>query len=129
MARANREENVDQLYAAGADFVVSNASVGANILMNILENKESIFLSEGMHVFRYPVPAALAGRSIAAAGIRSITGSTVIAFEEGNKEPTILPPPDAVLARGMTLIMIGSPEQEARCRELLSSAGRRPRPA
>ena len=129
VARANREENVDQLYAAGADFVVSNASVGANILMNILENKESIFLSEGMHVFRYPVPAALAGKTIAAAGIRSITGSTVIALQVGTKEPSILPPPDAVLALGMTLIVIGSPEQEARCRELLSSAGRKRKPA
>jgi len=94
--------------------------VNANILMNILENKESIFLSEGMHVFRYPVPAAMVGRTIAAAGIRSLTGSTVIAFEViGKKEPTVLPAPDAVLAQGMTLIMIGSPEQEARCRELL----------
>lgn len=120
VARANREENVDQLYAAGADFVVSNASVGANILMNILENKESVFLSEGMHVFRYPVPATMVGRTIAAARIRSLTGSTVIAFEEsGKKEPTILPAPDEVLTQGMTLIMIGSPEQEARCRELL----------
>lgn len=120
VARANREDNVDQLYGAGADFVVSNASVGANILMNILDNKESIFLSEGMQVFRYPVPAAMAGRTIAACRIRSLTGSTVIALEEeGRKEPTLLPAPDAVLTPGMTLIMIGSPEQEARCRKLL----------
>ncbi|MEA3545306.1 MAG: NAD-binding protein, partial [Thermodesulfobacteriota bacterium] len=38
VARANMEENVSQLYAAGADFVVSSASVGANILTNILES-------------------------------------------------------------------------------------------
>ena len=88
--------------------------------MNILDNKESIFLSEGMQVFRYPVPAALVGKTIAAARIRSLTGSTVIALEEGGKkEPTLPPAPDAVLAQGMTLIMIGSPEQESRCRELL----------
>lgn len=120
VARANREENVDQLYAAGADFVVSNASVGANILMNILENKESIFLSEGMQVFRYPVPASMDGETIATARIRTLTGSTVIALERSEqKEPTILPTPDAVLSQDMTLILIGSPEQEARCREKL----------
>lgn len=45
VARANREENLDELYAAGADLVVSNASVGATILMNILENKESVWTS------------------------------------------------------------------------------------
>jgi Trk K+ transport system NAD-binding subunit len=120
VARANREANVDELYAAGADFVVSNASVGANILMNILENKESIFLSEGMQVFRYTVPASLDGKTIATARIRSLTGSTVIALERGGQEePTILPDPDAVLSQAMTLILIGSPEQEARCRETL----------
>jgi Trk K+ transport system NAD-binding subunit len=120
VARANREANVDELYAAGADFVVSNASVGANILMNILENKESIFLSEGMQVFRYTVPASLDGKTIATARIRSLTGSTVIALERGSQEePTILPAPDAVLSQGMILILIGSPEQEARCRETL----------
>jgi Trk K+ transport system NAD-binding subunit len=120
VARANREENVDQLYAAGADFVVSNASVGANILMNILENKESIFLSEGMQVFRYAVPASMDGKTIATARIRSLTGSTIIALERSDQaEPTILPPPDAVLSQDMTLILIGSPEQEARCRERL----------
>ncbi len=51
VARANTEENVAQLYAAGADFVVSNASVGASILMNILESKESIFFDRrGYHL-------------------------------------------------------------------------------
>lgn len=120
VARANREANVDELYAAGADFVVSNASVGANILMNILENKESIFLSEGVQVFRYPVPASMDGKSIAMARIRTLTGSTVIALErDGHEEPTLLPEPDTVLSQDMTLILIGSPEQEARCRETL----------
>jgi Trk K+ transport system NAD-binding subunit len=120
VARANREANVDELYAAGADFVVSYASVGANILMNILENKESAFLSEGMQVFRYAVPASLDGKTIASARIRSLTGSTVIALERaGEEEPTILPDPDAVLSQDMILILIGSPEQEARCREKL----------
>ena len=61
VARANTEENVAQLYAAGADFVVSNASVGANILTNILESKESIFLTEGLTIFRRPLPDILVG--------------------------------------------------------------------
>lgn len=120
VARANREENVAQLYAAGADFVVSNTSVGANILMNIMENKDSIFLSEGMHIFRHPVTEAMHGKTIRACRIREITGGTVIAIERGRKEePTVIPSPDEILTNDMTLILIGSPEQEARCRELL----------
>lgn len=119
VARANREENVDQLYAAGADFVVSNASVGASILMNILEHKESVFLSEGLQIFRHPVPASMAGKTVNSSRLRSLTGSTIIAIEQSGQEPLILPPPDAVLSRGMVLILIGSPEQEAKSRELL----------
>lgn len=120
VARANREENVAQLYTAGADFVVSNTSVGANILMNILDNKDSIFLSEGMHIFRHPVPETMHGKTIRTCRIRELTGATVIALERGRKEePTVIPPPDVVLTSDMTMILIGSPGQEARCRELL----------
>ena len=119
VARANREENVDELYAAGADFVVSNTSVGANILMNILENKESFFLSEGLEIERYPVPAKMDGLSLSGSRIRSRTGSTVIAIippDEG--EAVLLPSPETVLRRGMTLMVIGSPEQQILCRSL-----------
>jgi len=74
VARSNQEENVDQLYAAGADFVISNSSVGANILNNVLEGKETIFLTEGIDVFRAPLPASLVGLTIAESQIRPIIG-------------------------------------------------------
>jgi voltage-gated potassium channel len=120
VARANREEDVEQLYTAGADFVVSTATVGGSILLNILENKESIFLSEGIHVFRAPVPAALDGKSLQASRLRTSTGCTVIALEETETQPPLLMPgPETRLARGMNMILIGSPEQESRCREML----------
>ncbi|BCR04543.1 potassium transporter TrkA [Desulfuromonas versatilis] len=115
VARANREENVDQLYAAGADFVVSNASVGANILTNILESKESVFLTEGINVFRRPLPTALAGRTISDSRIRPQTGCSIVALELGEgEEPLIVPPPETLLEKGMGLILIGSPDQEAK---------------
>jgi Trk K+ transport system NAD-binding subunit len=115
VARANREENVDQLYAAGADFVVSNASVGANILINVLENKESIFLTEGIDVFRRPVPRQLVGKNIAESRLRSLTGCSVVALERpGDPDPVIGPTPEMVLEEGAQMILIGSPEQEER---------------
>jgi Trk K+ transport system NAD-binding subunit len=113
VARANREENVDQLYAAGADFVVSNASVGASILTNVLENKESIYLSEGIGVFRRPLPPNLAGMRLNEAHIRRLTGCSVVAIESSESvEPLVMPPPETVLEEGSDLILIGSPEQE-----------------
>ncbi len=113
VARANRDENVDQLYAAGADFVVSRASVGASILINVLESKESVFLTEGIHVFRRPLPAGLAGKTISDSRIRPLTGCSIVALEPPKGgEPMIVPPPETVLSEGVHLILIGSPEQE-----------------
>ena len=113
VARANYEENVDQLYEAGADFVVSNASVGAGILLNVLEAKASAFLTEGINVFRRSLPAALAGLTIADSRIRPRTGCSVVALSlAGESDPRVSPPPDTRLEAGANLILIGTPEQE-----------------
>ncbi len=112
VARANTDENVAQLYSAGADFVVSNASVGANILMNILESKESIFLTEGVAIFRRYVPTSLIGRTIEESRLRPSTGCSIVAIERPEKELMLAPTPEYRLTRDCSLMLIGSPEQE-----------------
>ncbi len=112
VARANTEENVEQLYAAGADFVVSNASVGANILTNILESKESIFLTEGLTIFRRPLPEIMVGKTIEESRIRLLTGCSVVALEISGTNPLPSPPPDMLLEVGMKLVLIGNTQQE-----------------
>lgn len=118
VARANTEENVAQLYAAGADFVVSNASVGANILTNILESKESIFLTEGVTIFRRTVPDVLIDKSIEASRIRPQTGCSIVALEVEEGELFLAPSPETRLIAGGKLVLIGSPAQEERFAEL-----------
>ena len=112
VARANKEESVEQLYAAGADFVVSNASVGANILTNILESKESIFLTEGLTIFRRQLPEILVGKTLEESRIRPLSGCSVVALETDSAEPLPSPAPDVRLEVGMKLVMIGSSQQE-----------------
>ncbi len=112
VARANTEENVAQLYAAGADFVVSNASVGANILTNILESKESIFLTEGLTIFRRSLPKTLLGKTIEESLIRQLTGCSVVALEIEGSDPYPSPPPDTKLESGTRLVLIGNTHQE-----------------
>ena len=112
VARANTEESVEQLYAAGADFVVSNASVGANILTNILESKETIFLTEGLTIFRRPVPERLIGRTIEESRIRPLTGCSIVALERQDMAPLPSPAPATRLTANMRLVMIGRPHQE-----------------
>lgn len=113
VARANDDVNVDQLYAAGADFVVSNASVGASILSNVLESKESVFLTEGISVFRRPIPPELIGKTITESQIRPVTGCSIVALVPADStSPLIVPPPEQLLKAGMGLLLIGSPQQE-----------------
>ncbi len=111
VARANRDESVESLYRAGADFVVSNASVGANILLNVLEGKASAFLTEGINVFRRTLPHNLAGKTIAESQLRPRSGCSIVALEQDGGS-MVSPPPDTILEEGSTLILIGSPEQE-----------------
>lgn len=113
VARANSDENVPQLYAAGADFVVSHASVGASILLNIIESKTSAFLTEGINVFRRSLPPQLSGRTVADSQIRPRTGCSIVALEPPDgSEVLVVPPPETILEAGMVLLLIGSPEQE-----------------
>lgn len=113
VARANDDTNVEQLYAAGADFVVSNASVGASILSNVLESKESVFLTEGISVFRRTLPPELIGKTITESQIRPLTGCSIVALVPADSSsPLIVPPPEQQLLDGMGLLLIGSPQQE-----------------
>jgi voltage-gated potassium channel len=112
VARANREENVKELYAAGADFVVSLVSLGATMLLNALGGKETTFLTEGVHIFWGKVPKSLAGRTVAASNLRRRTGATLVAVRRPGEERLLQAGPDLVLERGLDLLMVGRPEAE-----------------
>lgn len=112
VARANREENVAELYAAGADFVVSHSSVGASILSNIVRGRRNIFLAEGVHVFVQPVPAVLHGRTLKDSRLRSLVGATVVGIREASGNTSLDIGPDTVLDANSALLMVGPPESE-----------------
>lgn len=113
VSRATLERNVPTLHRAGADFVMSYASMGANAAYNVLEKGDVVMLAEGLDVFRHPVPPSLAGRPLAATGIRESTGCSVVALETGGATQ-INPPPETPLSAGAELILIGTPEAERR---------------
>jgi Trk K+ transport system NAD-binding subunit len=113
VSRATLERNVSTLHRAGADFVMSYASMGANAVFNVLERGDVVMLAEGLEVFRHPVPAALAGRPLGDSRIREVTGCSVVALAEAGAV-RINPAPDVVLPRGAGLILIGTTEAERR---------------
>ncbi len=53
ISRATLEHNVTTLHRAGADFVMSYASMGANAVYNILEQGDVVMVAEGLDVFRH----------------------------------------------------------------------------
>ena len=111
VSRATLERNVATLHRAGADFVMSYASMGANAVFNVLEKDDVVMLAEGLNVFRYTVPRALAGRTLAATGIREATGCSVVAVQTPGAL-SINPPADHLLAPDGELILVGTTDAE-----------------
>ncbi|MBK9167238.1 MAG: NAD-binding protein [Bryobacterales bacterium] len=113
LSRSTLERNVSTLHRAGADFVLSYASMGANVLINLLRRGDILFMAEGLHVFRLPVPPSLEGSTIAASAIRGQTGCSIVALKSGGKQ-IVNPPPQSVLEHGAEIVLIGGSESEER---------------
>jgi voltage-gated potassium channel len=115
ISRSNLEKNVSTLHRAGADFVMSYASMGANAVFNLLEQDDVVMVAEGLDVFRCPVPRELVGRTLRETDVRAKTGCSVVALEVGG-ETIVNPDPDTPLpdGRDAELIVIGNTEGEHR---------------
>ncbi len=113
IGRANADRNVASLHRAGADAVLSYASVGAVAIWNVLGLNDTLVLAEGLEVFRVPVPEALVGQSLAGAALRQQTGCTVVAVAHGERLEKN-PDPAATLRAGADLIVIADPASQHR---------------
>ncbi|NBC15730.1 MAG: potassium transporter TrkA [Bacteroidetes bacterium] len=110
VSRITHERNLDAIYRAGADFVLSYSTLGIDAIMSILKNKELIVLGEGVDLYIRTVPSSLQGRTLAESGIGAKTGLNVIAVKTDGQVITRLPP-DQRLVPGAELVMIGADEQ------------------
>ncbi len=111
ITRATLERNVAALHRAGANMVISYASMGATVLFNLLERSDLLMIAEGLDVFKMPVPAALEGKTLATANIRQQTGCTVIGIDKHDTTVTDLRP-QTVIPEGAEIVLIGSAEGE-----------------
>ena len=113
ISRSTLERNVNTLHRAGADFVISEASMGANAIFNLLRRSDILLLAEGLDVFKVHVPASLAGETLAESAVRKETGCSVLAIQTGN-DVEVNPPPNTTLPLDAEIIVIGSAESEER---------------
>ncbi|GAA4443836.1 potassium channel family protein [Novipirellula rosea] len=111
ISRATLERNVHTLHRAGADFVISEASMGANAIFNLLRRSDVLLLAEGLDVFKVKIPLSLAGKTLTEAAIRQKTGCSVIAIRtdagvQANPDPNTPLPADG------EMIVIGSDDSQ-----------------
>ncbi|MFW6179260.1 MAG: potassium channel family protein, partial [Desulfohalobiaceae bacterium] len=111
ITRATLDRNISQLHLAGADLVMSYASMGANAVLNFLKEDKELMVAEGLNIFRQPIPKALVNKSLMQSKIREKTSCSVIAVRIGTKM-RINPEPEFMLQKGQELILIGTTQAE-----------------
>lgn len=111
ISRAKLERNVDTLHRAGADFVMSYASMGANIIFNLLKRNDIVMITEGLNLFRVKLPVELAAKTIGETEIQQNTGCYITAVYAGGKMH-VNPDPSMRLPAESEVILIGSIEAE-----------------
>ena len=113
LSRATLERNMRTLHRAGADFVLSYGSLGANAIFNLLRDRNIMLLAEGLNVFTVPAPAALTGRTLLESRLRQETGCNLLAIHHGDKV-TINPDATMRISPGASLTLIGDRAAERR---------------
>ena len=111
ITRANTERIVGTLHRAGADFVMSYASMGANTMFNLLKRSDVLMVTEGLDLFKMKVPKALTKKPLNELQVREETGCTIVAYQE-NGEMHINPSPTEPLPADCDIVVAGSMEAE-----------------
>jgi voltage-gated potassium channel len=111
ISRATRERNIATLQRAGADFVMSYASLGSNAIMNLIDKSSVLMVAEGLDVFRIRIPDELVGRTLAEARVREETDCTVVALKNGGEMDFDFSP-HMPLPADVDLIVIGTAAAE-----------------
>ncbi|MGV7224181.1 MAG: potassium channel family protein [Nitrospinales bacterium] len=111
LCRATHERNVATLHRAGADMVLSYASMGASSIINLLQRSKNLMIAEGLGLFKVPVPDNLSGKTIAESTIREQTGCSVVAIQKENGME-IAPNPSLVFPTDAEIVLIGTAEAE-----------------
>ncbi len=123
VSRATLERNVATLHRAGADFVMSYASMGANAVFNLLKRSDILMVAEGLEVLKIRIPASLQGKSLAESSVRAKTGCSVIAISKDGAMD-INPDPHAPLPAKAEMVLIGTVEAERRFLEVFRDSSR-----
>lgn len=111
LSRASVDRNVSTLHRAGADFVMSYSSLGADAIFNFLMKEGTLMLAEGIDIFRLKAPKALVGKTLVQSRIREETECSVVAIKLDGVMATT-PDPQVPIQENSELVLIGNYEGE-----------------
>lgn len=112
ISRATLDRNVGILHAAGADLVLSLASMVSSSIINLLAPGKVLMINEGLNIFRSEVGKSLIGKPLMGCGIRSQTHCSVVAVREPDGKLQANPDPQHVFQEGEEIFLIGDSEAE-----------------
>jgi Trk K+ transport system NAD-binding subunit len=119
IARTEETENVAKLYRAGADYVLSLATVSGRMLASTLLEEEQIVSPDTQVEVVRTRASKLAGRTLHDADVRSRTGCTVVAVERDGEVVTDVGPSFRVRA-GDELVVAGPADGIGQFTQLLN---------
>lgn len=112
ICRATLDRNVEILHAAGADLVLSLASMVSSNIINILSPGKVLMINEGLNIFRFAVGKSLSGKRLMGSGIRSQTHCSVVALKDHEGVLIANPPPSHIFSEGEEIYLIGDSDSE-----------------
>ena len=116
VSRATYERNVATLYRAGADGVLSYATIGATELWNHAGFSHRVLLAEGNELFLAPCPASLMRRPLRDDEVHRRTGCDIVAVLEA--DGTLGYDVESIPASSeVQLLLLGDRHAERRFRE------------
>lgn len=113
LSRSTVEMSVSKLHRAGADLVMSYASMASGAILNILLPGEISVFTDGLVVFNTPVPKRVVGKTLIESKIRAKTGCSIVALRKGSALQ-VGPEPTSILPEGAELILVGTDDAERR---------------
>jgi Trk K+ transport system NAD-binding subunit len=116
ISRASLDRNVNTMHRAGANLVMSYASLCTTTIINLLNPEKLLMISEGLNIFRSQPGKAILGKALRDQDIREETGCSVIAIRRG-EAMLINPDPDTVTEATDELILIATAEAEKKFME------------
>jgi Trk K+ transport system NAD-binding subunit len=120
VGRATHTRNVGTMHRAGADLVLSYASMGANLVFNRLRRQSVMHVAEGLDVVAVPIGRSLAGKTLVQLDLPTNTGCLALAIRSGGQTRAITDPTIPLPDNG-DLIVVGDQDAEDKLMSMAQS--------